>query len=172
AFKSRWQRMAVGAAGMIFELFLAAILAFVWAGTTDGTLIHQLAFNAMLVASVTTVVFNANPLLRYDGYYMLSDFLEIPNLQQKSQEYILGLIKRHIFRIKARQPLPPPAQRLWLFFYGICSSIYRVIVGLTIIMVVAYKVPVLGILMAMGGVFMWMVMPVLKVSKYLMLEPE
>ena len=62
----------------------------------------------MLIASVTTVIFNANPLLRYDGYYMLSDYLEIPNLQQKSREYMLGLIKRHVFRIKSQQPLPPP----------------------------------------------------------------
>jgi putative peptide zinc metalloprotease protein len=172
AFPSRWQRMAVGAAGMIFELFLASILAFVWAATADHTLVHQLCFNAMLVASVTTVIFNANPLLRYDGYYMLSDFLEIPNLQQKSQEYLLGLIKRHIFRIKPRQPLPPPLQRIWLFVYGLASTAYRVFVGVMIIMVVAFKVPVLGILMAMGGVMTWIAMPVMKLTRYLSLDPE
>ena len=55
----------------------------------------------MLVASVTTIIFNANPLLRYDGYYILSDYLEIPNLRQKSTEYALGLLKRHVFREKA-----------------------------------------------------------------------
>ena len=70
-----------------------------------------------MIAGFTTVIFNANPLLRYDGYYMLSDWLEIPNLQQKSREYLLGLIKCHVFRIKSQQPLPPLGQRLWLFFY-------------------------------------------------------
>src|SRR5205823_4523930 len=74
----------------------------------------MLAFNSMLIASVTTIVFNANPLLRYDGYYILSDFLEIPNLRQKSTEYTLGLIKRHVFRLKLQQPLPPSLQRFWL----------------------------------------------------------
>jgi putative peptide zinc metalloprotease protein len=90
AFPSRWARMFVGAAGMIVELFVASILAFVWLNTNSNELINQLAYNAMLIASVSTIVFNANPLLRYDGYYMLSDFLEIPNLQRKSTEYILG----------------------------------------------------------------------------------
>jgi putative peptide zinc metalloprotease protein len=99
AFPSRWARMFVGAAGMIVELFVASILAFVWLNTNPNELINQLAYNAMLIASVSTIVFNANPLLRYDGYYMLSDFLEIPNLQRKSTEYILGLVKRHDFRV-------------------------------------------------------------------------
>ena len=71
--------------------------------------------------SFTTLVFNANPLLRYDGYYILSDFLEIPNLRQKSTEYSMGLIKRHVFGVKLQQPLPPPLQRFWLFLYAVCQ---------------------------------------------------
>ena len=67
-------------------------MAFVWKFTNGDThpVLNGMAYNAMLVASVSTVLFNANPLLRYDGYYMLSDFLEIPNLQQKSKEYGWG----------------------------------------------------------------------------------
>src|SRR5205814_2041650 len=132
----------------------------------------HLAYNAMLIASVTTVIFNANPLLRYDGYYMLSDFLEIPNLQQKSREYVLGIIKRHVFRIKSTQPLPPMGQRIQLFFYGIASSVYRVFVGILIILTVTYSIPVLGPLMAISGVITWLVVPIAKLSKYLTIEPE
>src|SRR4051812_44099793 len=177
AFPSKWQRIFVGAAGMIFELFVASIMAFVWLNTSPGVPVYgipvnELAYNAMLIASVTTVIFNANPLLRYDGYYILSDFLEIPNLQQKSKEYLLGLIKRHVFRVKSQTPLPPPVQRFWLFFYGLASSAYRIFVGIAIILLVAYKVPVLGVLMALGGVVTWVVMPVVQVVKYLALEPE
>lgn len=172
AFASRWQRMFVGGAGMVFELFVASIMAFVWANTNEMSLWNQLAFNAMLIASVTTIIFNANPLLRYDGYYMLSDWLEIPNLQQRSTEYALGLIKRHIFGVKLQQPLPPPAQRAWMLTYAIFSSIYRIFVGIAIILFVAFKVPVLGVLMAIGGVITWLVMPVVKLGRYLMLEPE
>jgi putative peptide zinc metalloprotease protein len=172
AFPSRWARMFVGAGGMIIELFVAAICAFIWKFTTPGSVPNMLAYNAMLIASVSTIIFNANPLLRYDGYYMLSDFLEIPNLQQKSKEYALGLIKRHIFRIKATQPLPPILQRVWLFVYCILSSIYRVFVGIAIVLMVTWTIPVIGVLMAIGGVITWAIVPVVKTFKYLTIDPE
>jgi putative peptide zinc metalloprotease protein len=169
---SKWQRAFVGAGGMIFELFVAAVCAFIWKNTSDISLVNKLAYNTMFIASVTTILFNANPLLRYDGYYILSDLLEIPNLRQKSMEYSLGLIKRHIFRIKSPIPLPPPGQRVWLMLYAISSSIYRVFVGIMIILVVSTQVPVLGVLMAIGGVVTWLVVPVAKLLNYLLLQPE
>lgn len=172
SFPNKWERVFVGAAGMIVELFFASLMAFIWVHTTDTSLINQLAFNAMLVASVTTIIFNANPLLRYDGYYILADFLEIPNLRQKSSEYALGLIKRHIFGIKLQQPLPPVLQRFWLFTYAIASTAYRTFIGVVIILMVAYQIPVLGMLMALGGVVTWLLVPVYQVFKYLAIEPE
>ena len=172
SFPNKWHRVFVGAAGMIVELFFAALCAFFWATTDKSTLASQLAFNAMLVASFSTVVFNANPLLRYDGYYILSDWLEIPNLRQKSSEYTLGLIKRHVFRVKAQQPLPPVTQRFWLFTYAITSSVYRVFIGFMIMLLVMFQIPVLGILMAVGGLITWMVVPLVKTFKYLALDPE
>ena len=174
SFPSKWQRVFVGAAGMIVELFVAALCAFVWHFTNPAAypIVSQLAYNAMFVASVSTIIFNANPLLRYDGYYILSDILEIPNLRQKSTEYSLGLIKRHIFRLKLQQPLPPVGQRIWLFLYAISSSIYRVFIGVMIVVVLFEKVPVIGVLMAAGGVVTWGVVPIYQLSKYLLLDPE
>jgi putative peptide zinc metalloprotease protein len=174
SFPSKWERVFVGAAGMIVELFVASLCAFVWAGTNAAAypLVKQLAYNAMFVASVSTVIFNANPLLRYDGYYILSDLLEIPNLRQKSTEYALGLIKRHIFRMKLSQPLPPISQRIWLLTYSIASSIYRVFIGVMIVVVVFDKVPVVGVLMAIGGVVTWGCVPLFQLVKYLALDPE
>jgi putative peptide zinc metalloprotease protein len=173
ASPSRWHRMFVDAGGMIVELFVAALLAIVWVNIGDRTSLGAvLCYNAMLIASVSTLVFNANPLLRYDGYYILSDFLEIANLRQKSSEYALGLIKRHVFGVKASQPLPPIGQRIWLLLYSIASGIYRIFVGFVIILVVAYKIPILGQLMALGGVITWAVVPIGKLTKYLLLEPE
>lgn len=173
SFANKWHRIFVGAAGMIVELFFASLMAFVWMSSGDpNSMQAQLAFNAMLVASVTTILFNANPLLRYDGYYILSDFLEIPNLRQKSTEYSMGLLKRHVFRVKMSQPLPPPLQRFWLLVYAIASSIYRVFVGVLIILMVAFQIPVLGMLMAVGGVATWLLVPVFKTFKYLALDPE
>ncbi len=177
AFPSRWQRMFVGAGGMTVELFLAALASFVYIYTKPGVPflglpLRELMTDAIMIAGFTTIIFNANPLLRYDGYYMLSDWLEIPNLQQKSKEYLLGLLKRYVFRVKSQQPLPPVGQRVWLFFYGIASSCYRIFVGVAIILLVAWQVPVLGILMALGGVATWIGVPIFKTFKYLALEPE
>jgi putative peptide zinc metalloprotease protein len=173
SFPNRWHRMFVGAGGMIVELFVAAILSMVWLSIGDKTsLTAVLCYNAMLIASVSTVMFNANPLLRYDGYYILSDFLEIPNLRQKSSEYGLGLIKRHIFGVKATQPLPPIVQRFWLLIYAVASGFYRIMVGFFIVLLVMYKIPILGTLMAIGGVITWAVVPISKLLKYLLLEPE
>jgi len=173
AFPNKWHRIFVGAAGMIVELFFASLAAFIWINTADiHSLTAQLAFNAMLIASITTIVFNANPLLRYDGYYILSDFLEIPNLRQKSTEYTLGLIKRHIFRVKLQQPLPPPLQRFWLFTYAVTSSIYRAFIGIVILLIVAYELPVIGPLMAISGVLTWFMVPSYQLLKYLATDPE
>jgi putative peptide zinc metalloprotease protein len=82
------------------------------------------------------------------------------------------LIKRHIFRIKSQQPLPTVSQRIWLFIYGILSGIYRVFVGIVIILIVGFQVPILGWLMAIGGVVTWVFVPIGKLIKYLALEPE
>ena len=174
AFTNKWKRVFVGAAGMIVELFVAALCSIVWRDVNETAypLIHQMAYNAMFVASVSTVLFNANPLLRYDGYYILSDVLEIPNLRQKSTEYGLGLIKRHIFRLKLPNPLPPPGQRAWLLAYAIASGLYRIFIGVMIVVIVAFKVPVLGVLMAIGGIVTWGGVPLYKTVQYLALEPE
>ncbi len=174
AFPNKWHRVFVGAAGMIVELFFASICAFVWAYTSPATspLINQLAYNAMFIASVSTIIFNANPLLRYDGYYILSDWLEIPNLRQKSTDYTLGLLKRYVFRLKLTQPLPPLGQCIWLFVYAVTSTAYRIFVGLMIMLIVTYKIPVLGVLMGIGALITWMAVPVVQVLKYLLLNPE
>ncbi len=76
------QRVVVSAAGMFAECTLAAVCAFMWWASEPG-LLHDLCLNLMLVASVSTLVFNGNPLLRYDGYYILSDLLSVPNLAQR-----------------------------------------------------------------------------------------
>jgi len=74
--------------------------------------------------------------------------------------------------VKATQPLPPVPQRIWLLTYAISSGIYRIFVGFVIVLVVMYKIPILGTLMAIGGVITWAFVPISKVTKYLLLEPE
>ncbi|MHB8519226.1 MAG: hypothetical protein ACYDH9_00580 [Limisphaerales bacterium] len=171
-FRSRWQRMLVGAAGMIVELFVAGIATFVWASTGPGTL-HNLAYNMMFVASVSTLLFNGNPLLRYDGYYMLSDFLEIPNLFQRSSQQVRYWAERYLFGIrKAESPAHGRREAVWLAVYGVTSYIYRIIVFGGILLFVADRFLILGILMAVACVISWVLVPVGRLVYYLATSPQ
>ena len=86
SFSSKYQRMLVGAIGVMVELFLAASAMILWANIEPGV-VRTLAFNTMIVAGVSTLLFNGNPLLKFDAYYVLSDYLEIPNLASKANAY-------------------------------------------------------------------------------------
>ncbi|MEL7237785.1 MAG: HlyD family efflux transporter periplasmic adaptor subunit, partial [Planctomycetota bacterium] len=177
AFPSKWKRIFVGAGGMIAEVFIASVAAIVWAFTGEGNAVHDIAYYTMLIASVSTVLFNANPLLRYDGYYILSDWLEIPNLQQKSREYSLGLVKRYIFRVKTHQPLPPTfSQKAWLVFYWVASGLYRIFIGFAIIIMVWFQLPeqvkIVGAFLAAGAIATFFIVPAFKLFKYLTTDAE
>ncbi len=171
-FRSRWHRVLVGAAGMIVELFVAGIAAVVWANTAPGN-IHNLAYNIMFVASVSTIVFNANPLLRYDGYYILSDLLEIPNLSQQSNRQLGYWVERYVFGLRrAESPAQRVRERLWLTIYGITSGVYRVVVFTGILLFVADSLLVIGILMAVACAISWVAVPCIKLVKYLAASPK
>ena len=82
---NKWHRAWIGAAGMYVEIVIASICTFLWWFSEPG-LLNQLCLSTMFVCSVSTMMFNANPLLRYDGYYILADVMEIPNLRQKASD--------------------------------------------------------------------------------------
>ncbi len=177
AFRSKWQRIMVGAAGMYVELAVAAVAAIVWANTQTGTLIHDIAYNLIFVAGVSTILFNANPLLRYDGYYMLSDMLEMPNLAQRGKDYINYLVKRYVYRVrKPRNPAHTRGERFWLFSYAILSGIYRVFISIGIML---YLMDVLqGVLiflamaLALSALIGMVLVPFFKWMKYLFTSEE
>jgi putative peptide zinc metalloprotease protein len=172
SFRSRWKRCLVAAAGMIVEIFFAAIAAFVWVRTSPGV-IHSLAYNIMFIASVSTVVFNINPLLRFDGYYILSDLLEIPNLSQRAMEQLKYLGERFLFGVK--QAISPAFNRreaAWYTFYGITSGIYRLIVFGGILLTVADRFLILGIVMAVVCFISWVSVPVARFARYLAASPR
>jgi putative peptide zinc metalloprotease protein len=99
AFHEKWRRVIVGAAGMLVELFIASLALFLWVNAEPG-IVRSMAYNTIFIASVSTVLFNGNPLLRYDGYYILADLLEIPNLRSRSASYLLYLCERYLFGSK------------------------------------------------------------------------
>lgn len=172
-FASRWHRIAVGAGGMIFELLLAAIMAHVWLATPEGTLVHQLAYNAMLTAGLSTVLFNANPLMRFDGYYILSDLLEIPNMMQQSFKQLQFYMQKYVYRLEdVSPPTTKPGEAGILTVYGISALAYRIFLFITITLYVMGKLFAIGLILALWTAAAWFIMPVGKLVKWLSSGPK
>jgi len=172
AFREKRERMLVGAAGMLSELFLAALAMFVWVNVEQG-LVRALAYNVMVIAGVSTLVFNINPLLRFDGYYILSDWLEIPNLAQRANAYLGYLVRRYPFGVRsAAAPETAPGERPWFVFYSIASFIYRMFVMLSIAVMLAEQYFVVGVLLALWSLYTMLVQPLATKAAYLFSGPE
>jgi putative peptide zinc metalloprotease protein len=172
SFRERSKRVLVGAAGMLVELFVAALAVFVWVRTAPGT-VHNLAYNLMFIASVSTVLFNLNPLLRFDGYYILSDFLEIPNLNQRANGQLRHWAESRLFGVKPSEgPAETRREAGWLVFYGITSGIYRVLVFSGVLLAVADRFLLLGIIMAVVCAISWVTVPVVQFVRYLASSPR
>jgi putative peptide zinc metalloprotease protein len=172
AFPSKWRRMAVGAGGMIFELFVAALAAMVWLATGGadggGRLVNQLAFNAMFTASVSTVLFNANPLMRFDGYYILSDLLEIPNLMQRSMKMLGHLAQVFIYRVReSRPPSTDPGEAVTLAVYGLAAMAYRIFLFLAITLYIMGQLFAIGFVLAVWTAAAWFILPLGKFVHWL-----
>ncbi|MFN8815258.1 MAG: PqqD family peptide modification chaperone [bacterium] len=168
AFPSKWQRMAVGAGGMLFELFVAAIAALIWLQAADGSLTKQVCYYIMLTAGISTVLFNANPLMRFDGYFILSDLIEVPNLMQRSNKMLLHLFQKHIYRLKnVRPPASLPGEQAILITYGILGFFYRIFIFLVITLYVLGMWFIVGVLLAVWTFAMWFFLPLGKFIHWL-----
>lgn len=172
AFREKWRRVVVGAAGMLVELFIAALALFVWLNAEPGV-VRSMAYNAIFIASVSTVLFNGNPLLRYDGYYILADLLEIPNLRGRASQYLLYLCERYLFGSKdAYVPRSTTSERAWFVSFGILSFVYRTFVVVAILMFVAQKLFRVGALLALAAAAVWLVFPPVKGLYFLLTSPR
>ncbi len=171
AFPSKWQRIVVGAAGMMVELFIASCALFLWLNIEAGA-IRTAAYNVLFLAGISTILFNANPLLRYDGYYMLSDYLEIPNLRARSHRYLVYLCERYVFgRQDAQAQTAELAERVWLTVYPIAAFLYRLFALAAITLFIAGKFFFVGVLLALAGIVLWILGPLVKALVYLCTDP-
>jgi putative peptide zinc metalloprotease protein len=171
AFRSKRHRAVVGAAGMMVELFLAALALYVWLLVEHGVM-HALAFNVIFIAGLSTIVFNGNPLLRFDGYYILSDLIEIPNLGSRANQYLGYLVQRYAFgKQDAQQVAETKGERLWLAFYAVASFAYRLFVTFAIIVFIVGELFFIGVLLALWSVASMLVIPVVKGIHHVFYSP-
>jgi len=169
AFREKYKRVLVSAAGMIIELFLAAIALFVWTSVEPG-LVKTGALSVFLIGTVSTVLFNANPLLRFDGYYMLQDHIEIPNLYTRSSKYMLYLFQSRILGIDAASPVTEDSEKPWLATYGILAWLYRVFITFVIAIFLAGKYFVLGVALAVWSMSLMFIVPLYRGLRFLLTD--
>ncbi len=171
-FRDKRQRMLVGAAGIAVELFLGAIALFVWLSVESGSA-HVIAYNVMLISGVSTLLFNGNPLLRFDGYYVLSDAIEIPNLGNRSNKYLGYLIQRYLYGSRDVEVTADlPGERIWFVFYGIAAFIYRMFIMFAIILYIGGKFFTVGIVLAVWAITTQLLIPMGKNIKFLFSSPR
>jgi putative peptide zinc metalloprotease protein len=170
-FRDRWQRIAVNLAGMYFESLIAIIAVFVWSLTPPG-LINSIAHYTIVISTVVTIMFNANPLLKFDGYYVLCDFLNIPNLKRLATASMQHCLKRIFLGIEA----PGIGVTWWsdrLFtLFGAASDIYRVTVTLGIFAFLSLQIPTVGLLLGLFYIFAGLIPTIDRIVRYLLFQPE
>jgi len=176
AFRKKWHRVTVGMIGIMTELFAAAIAAVIWANTSTGTL-HIIAYNIIFVASVSTLVFNGNPLLRFDAYYVLSDLVEIPNLGHRSRNYVYFLIKKYCWKVRGiRNPAHSTGEKAWFICYAISSITYRVFICVRILLFLNDRLPeelfILVPFFAFSAIIAWALVPLGRFIRYLATSGE
>ena len=171
SFPEKRRRISVSAAGMIVELGLAALAMFLWLQVEPGT-VRDLALNVMLIGGISTILFNGNPLLRFDGYYIFADAIDIPNLGSRSNKYIAYLAQRYLCGVRsARSPALASGEARWFFFYGISAFVYRQFIMVAIVMLIALKAFALAVVIGAWAVFQQLVMPTGKALAYLFFSP-
>ena len=168
---NKWQRAAIGAAGMYVEVVIASICTFLWWFSAPGML-NQLCLSTMFVCSISTIIFNANPLLRYDGYYILSDLTEIPNLRQKASTILNRKLGAWCLGLEEPDdPFLPQRNQIFFALYTVAASIYKWMVLFGILFFLykvlePYDLKVLSQMLAIFSLTTLVVMPLYKVAKF------
>ncbi|MDR0440024.1 MAG: M50 family metallopeptidase [Candidatus Accumulibacter sp.] len=171
--RSRWARAMVGLAGIYSEFFLAFLATLLWSESAAGSSLHLLARNFIILTSVSTLLFNINPLMRFDGYFVFSDILNLPNLYQRSQAYAIYLFKRYALGVtRATTVVRMRSERIFYPLYATAAFAYRIVITVGIYFLLEDHFAALGILLTLALAALWFVLPACKGIVWLAANPE
>ncbi len=148
-FSNKWHRITVAAAGIYIELLIAAFAAITWCSISDS-IVRDLLYNITVVASVTTILFNANPLMKFDGYFVLSDYVESTNLYQKSQTAVLSKMGWLFQGSNSTEPT-----NLLLLGYGTAIVLWRIAICIGIFIAFSLMGEGIGLVLAIMASAFW-----------------
>ncbi len=170
-FRERLQRVIVGLAGIYFESFVAIFAFLVWA-LTEPSAWHAWAQSVVVLSTVVTLGFNLNPLMKYDGYFILCDVMNYPGLRARSQAQIKNWFKRLFFGISAPAIARTRFGAVGLGLWGGMVVVYYHLVLLAICIAIAWKFPGVGVLLAISYATISLVRGGLKLVRYIRFSPE
>jgi len=165
-FRSRWQRIYTAAAGMHIELLIASIATLVWKPTIDTSLNH-VCVNLVLMSGVTTLLFNANPLMKFDGCYILSDLTDIPNLSVRGQQYLRALARRLFLGTPQQRLLWTRGRAAIIRIYAILAFLWRIIVTVSLTVAASLLFHGAGIVLAGLAIVIWLGVLTFQFLKYM-----
>ena len=172
AFRNKWQRAAVSAGGIFIETFVAAVAVMIWAAAEPG-FIRAVAYTVVMIGGLSTLLVNGNPLLKFDGYYVMADLIEIPNLANRANKFWGHLVQRYLFGARQlKEEVATWGERAWFLAYAPAAYVYRLIVMVGIALYVAQKFFVVGVLLALWSVFNSVVKPAFKALRHVVTAPQ
>lgn len=154
SFRSRWQRIHTALAGVYVELIIASTAVILWT-QCDSALIRHVLQNVITMASISTVVFNLNPLMKFDGYYVVSDLIQVPNLSTQANSVLLNLMQQIFYGVSSSAPTVAGKQKWMLLAYGMAACLWRILVSLSLLIMASVLFHGAGIALAASGVCLW-----------------
>ena len=121
---TRYQRLVISVAGVWAELLIYAVATPIWWNTPPDTLVHNAAYDAMLITGITAALINWNPLIKLDGYHIVCETLGIVDLKEASTAFVSAWVKRHIWGLPVEVPYVPKRRRLGFAVYALLSGLY------------------------------------------------
>ena len=159
AFPDRGRRIVVAAVGVMIELALASFAMVLWTVAEPG-LLRSLAFQIVLIAGLSSLLFNGNPFMRYDAYYVLAELMNEPALSRKSGRSFMELARRLLVGARTETEFAEysETERRLLVSYAVVSFLYRTAVMLLIGVALIHSLPFIGVLLALtivGSAVLW-----------------
>ncbi len=171
-FQSKRQRLMVGAAGMAVEIFLAALALLLWIQVPSG-FFSDFLYNIIIIGSVSTLFFNGNPLMRFDGYHLLTDAFDLPNLATRANQQVSYLLRRYAYGVsEIFSPAHTTREAAVLTCYSIAAFGYRLFILFFIILLVASYFPLAGLIVGAWLIFFQLCWPLIKAIRFLMVDKQ
>lgn len=171
SFPERYKRLVVMCGGMFFESLVFILGVFIWA-FSSSPMLSSCAYQLVIMASLVTLLFNANPLMKFDGYFILSELIGIQNLRPKADAQIKSILASTFVGVPARQNDDSYTTKFLLIAYGISATIYKFFLVISIAIMVAIKFPLVGIGLAVFHVLTSIGSGVIKMANYLLKSKE